>query len=109
MDLAAYEDLLSRVESLISKCATRFRRSIDARERLCLTIRHLVANNINRVLLVHSETMKNRTRLTKLLYSTLYNDLFRYNDMMIRLLLHKTTVVPYVRNDFYHGGKNRDF
>jgi hypothetical protein len=41
MDLAAFEDLLSRVESLISKSATRLRRPIDARERLCLTIRYL--------------------------------------------------------------------
>jgi hypothetical protein len=41
MDLPAFEDVLSMVENEISKCDTKLRRSISARERLCLTIRYM--------------------------------------------------------------------
>lgn len=41
MDIPAFEDLLSRVESTICKTYSNLRRPICARERLCLTIRYL--------------------------------------------------------------------
>ena len=39
MDVPAFEDLLSRVESVVCRQQTRFRPTICARERLCLTLR----------------------------------------------------------------------
>lgn len=41
MDMAAFEDLLSRVECSISKMKSNLRHPICPRERLCLTVRYL--------------------------------------------------------------------
>jgi len=46
MDMAAFEDLLFRVEHVISKQKTRLRVSISPRERLFLALRYLATGTV---------------------------------------------------------------
>ena len=48
MDLAAFEDLLSRVEFVLTKNRTRLRQPIAARERLCVVMRYLATGRPKR-------------------------------------------------------------
>jgi hypothetical protein len=46
MDLAAFEDLLTFVEHDLTKQDTKFRRSVGAKERLCIALRYLATGTM---------------------------------------------------------------